>query len=77
MQGHGAPCPKTKEGDERKMNKSFKNVAAGLYICNLKNIKNKINERDICINASNFDIKIENDEDIKTGRRSRRPGCKK
>ena len=53
------------------MNKSFKNVAAGLYICNLKNIK--INERDICINASNFDIKIENDEDIKTGRRSRRP----
>ena len=38
------------------MNKSFKNVAAGLYICNLKNIKNKINERDICINASNFGV---------------------
>ena len=35
-----------------------------------KNIKN---ERDIYANASNFDIKIENDEDIKTGRRSRRP----
>ena len=35
-----------------------------------KNIKN---ERDIYANASNFDIKIENDEDIKTGRRGRRP----
>ena len=35
--------------------------------------KNKINERDICTNASNFDIKIENNEDIKTGRRGRRP----
>ena len=56
------------------MNKSFKNVVAVyIHTCNLKNIKNKINERDICINASNFDIKIENDEDIKTGRRSRRP----
>ena len=35
--------------------------------------KNKINDRDICTNASNFDIKIENDEDIKTGRRPLRP----
>ena len=35
--------------------------------------KNKINERDICTNASNFDIKIENDEDIKTGRRGCQP----
>ena len=56
------------------MNKNFENVAAVCtHTCNLKNIKNKINERDICENASNFDIKIENDEDIKTGRRSRRP----
>ena len=58
------------------MNKNFKNVVAvhtHTHTCNLKNIKNKINERDICENASNFDIKIENDEDIKTGRRTRRP----
>ena len=26
------------------------------HTCNLKNIKNKINERDICINASNFGV---------------------
>ena len=56
------------------MNKNFENVAGVCtHTCNLKNIKNKINERDICENASNFDIKIENDEDIKTGRRTRRP----
>ena len=39
------------------MNKSFKNVVAVyIHTCNLKNIKNKINERDICINASNFGV---------------------
>ena len=56
------------------MNKNFKNVGTvHTHTCNLENIKNKINERDICTNASNFDIKIENDEDIKTGRRPLRP----
>ena len=45
------------------MNKNFRNVAAvhththtHTHTCNLKNIKNKINERDICINASNFGV---------------------
>ena len=68
------------------MNKSFKNVAAvHTHTCNLKNIKNKINERDICINASNFDEQLnkEKQNNITTfgksksnavgGRRSRRP----
>ena len=67
---------KTKEGDVRNMNKNFKSVAtverARHTLINRKE-KNKINERDICTNASNFDIKIENNEDIKTGRRGRRP----
>ena len=60
------------------MNKKIENVATverereSYTLINRKE-KNKINDRDICTNASNFDIKIENDEDIKTGRRPRRP----
>ena len=60
------------------MNKNFKNVGAvhthtHTHTGNLLENKNKIKGRDIFINASNFGIKIENDEDIKTGRRPRRP----
>ena len=56
------------------MNKIVKNVdTVYTHTGSLLENKNKINERDICTNASNFDIKIENDEDIKTGRRPRRP----
>ena len=39
------------------MNKNARNVGTVyIHTCNLKNIKNKINERDICINASNFGV---------------------
>ena len=32
------------------------------HTCNLKNIKNKINERDICTNASNFDVQLKKEK---------------
>ena len=56
------------------MNKNFKNVAAVCtHTCNLKNIKNKINERDICENASNFGVQLKKEKDNNSGRRPRRP----
>ena len=39
--------------------------------------KNKINERDICINASNCGVQLKKEKDNNLGRRPRRPGCKK
>ena len=56
------------------MNKNFKNVGTvHTHTCNLENIKNKINERDICTNASNCGVQFKNETDNKTGRQRRRP----
>ena len=56
------------------MNKNFEKVAAvereSYTLINRKE-KNKINERDICINASNFGIQLKKENKI--GRRPRRP----
>ena len=58
------------------MNKIVKNVDTvnnGDLLVN----KNKINERDICINASNCGVQLKKEKDNNLGRRPRRPGCKK
>ena len=56
------------------MSKNFKNVVAVyIHTGNLLENKNKINERDICINASNFGVQLKKEKDNNSGRRSRRP----
>ena len=45
------------------MNKNFKNVVAVyIHTGNLLENKNKINERDICTNASNFDVQLKKEK---------------
>ena len=56
------------------MNKKIENVATveSHTLINRKE-KNKINERDICINASNFGVQLKKEKDNNSGRRPRRP----
>ena len=51
------------------MNKSFKNVVA-VHTGNLLENKNRIKERDICTNASNFGVQLKKEKDNKMGRRT-------
>ncbi len=56
------------------MNKNFKNVVAVyIHTGNLLENKNKINERDICTNASNIGVQLKKEKDNNSGRRGRRP----
>ncbi len=56
------------------MNKKIENVATveSYTLINRKE-KNKINERDICENASNFGVQLKKEKDNNSGRRPRRP----
>ena len=62
------------------MNKNFRNVAAvhththtHTHTGDLLENKNRINKRDICINASNFGVQLKKEKDNNSGRRGRRP----
>ena len=56
------------------MNKNFRNVAAvHTQRGDLLENKNRINKRDICINASNFGVQLKKEKDNNSGRRGRRP----